>query len=859
MTALTPMMKQYQEIKNQYPDCILFFRLGDFYEMFGSDAETASRVLEIVLTARDAGQGTKMPMCGVPHHAVDNYLAKLVQKGYKVAICEQTEDPKQAKGIVKRDVIRVVTPGTVLENQVLTDTANNYLMSVWRNRFIYAIAYTDISTGDFYCTEVNSSSGFDSVFDEIMRISPVECILPKDLYNDELFMLRFRNQGIKSFNLASNERFVLQNAEVLLKTHYKVAALDTFDLQDKPDAVNACALIFDYLQQTQKKTLEHLKFIKYYSVEEYLHIDANTARNLELIKTTRSGDRYGSLLWVLDYTKTSMGARLLKDWILKPLKDTSAIYFRQEGVAELFEHGHICEDLASVLNKVYDIERIISRLSGGNAIVRDLISLKQSIQQFPEIFRELSQLKAAPFAVFIDNFDDLSDISRLIEDSINEDENIKGLIKTGYNSDVDELRALSANAKNFLRQMEISEKQRTGIKSLKVSYNKVFGYYIEVTNNNLDLIPPEYIRKQTLVNAERFITPELKEWEDKILTATERLESLENALFDEVRTKIAKNRDRIQAMAAIIANLDVLCSLAQCAVENDYVCPIIDDDSIIEIKDGRHPVIEKIIGREHFVPNDCFLDNEKEQLRLITGPNMCGKSTYMRQTALICLMAKMGGFVPASFARIGIIDRIFTRVGAADDLAAGQSTFMVEMCETANILRNATKDSLVILDEIGRGTSTFDGLSIAWSICETLIRPEIKARTLFATHYHELTELEELYAGIKNYSVAIREKDGKIIFLRKIIPGGTDKSYGIHVAALAGLPNATIKRAGEILKQLEAAGGKDLKFEPVQEELFTDISVDYEPIIKELEQLDINALSPIAALMKIADWQQKLK
>lgn len=857
MAAITPMMKQYSEIKAAYPDCLLFYRLGDFYEMFGDDAIIASKELEIVLTARDAGLGSKMPMCGVPHHAVDGYLAKLIQKGYKVAICEQTEDPKLAKGIVARSVIRVVTPGTVLENQMLDSTARNYLMAVWREKFLYGIAYTDISTGDFFCTELSAAMGLEAVFDEISRIAPVECIITKDINKDEPFMLRLNNL-VHSVDIVANERFVVQNAGSLLKTHYKLVSLEAFGIQGHPCAIYACAAIFDFLNETQKKSLEHLKSIKFYTNEQYMYIDANTGRNLELLTSLRNGEKYGSLLWVLDYTQTAMGARLLKDWIRQPLVNSAAIYLRQQGVQELFDKRQCAKELSCCLNAVYDMERLVSRITSGNTTVRDLLSLKQSIQALPKLFSYLSTLEAQIFKLFINSFDYLDDIYELIEQGINDDDGQGGIIKRGYNADIDELRSIAVNAKDFLRSMEQVERLRTGIKNLKISYNKVFGYYIEVSNGNLQNVPEDYIRKQTLVNAERFITPELKEWENKILNASDKLDKLEAELFEQIRGKVGSNRERIQSMAVILANLDVLQSLAKCAVENDYSCPIIDEGNTIEIREGRHPVIEKIIGHESFIPNDCLLNGQNEQIRLITGPNMCGKSTYMRQTALICLLAKIGSFVPASYARIGAIDRIFTRVGAADDLAAGQSTFMVEMCEAANILRNATPRSLVILDEIGRGTSTFDGISIAWSIAETLCRDEIGAKTLFATHYHELTALEELYPKIKNYSVSVKEKGGDIVFLRKIISGATDKSYGIHVAALAGLPPQTIKRAGEILKQLEQDKGVEITPSLPREEIAFETIIS-DPIIEELKNIDVNMLSPMAALMKLAEWQQKLK
>ncbi|MCL2678434.1 MAG: DNA mismatch repair protein MutS [Clostridiales bacterium] len=860
------MMRQYRSIKEQYPDALLFFRLGDFYEMFAEDALTGAKELEIVLTVRDGGNGKKIAMCGVPHHAVDNYLAKLIAKGYKVAICEQTEDPKTAKGLVRRDVVRLVTPGTVLESQMLVENQNNYLAALWREpkKAEYGLAYADISTGQFMAAQLGGEYALEQLIDELTRISPAECILPQSLYDEEVFHLRLLGNCIGSLSKAPDEAFVRNNAGELLCTHFGVASAEALGLTETPLAAVAAAMILYFLHVTQKQAPRQLKQIKTYASGQFMMLDAATRRNLELVSTMRSNQRKGSLLWVCDSTRTAMGARLLKEWLQKPLLDSAVVNRRLDGVEEFHRQPHLIKELAGMLKNVYDLERLTGRIVGGSASPKDLVSLKQSLLRLPELFRLLTRLKSPLFQDFLEYFDTLDDVCRLISEAIADDPPYSpkegGVIRPGYHKEADELRATKSGGKNFLSRLENAEKEATGIKSLKIGYNKVFGYYIEVTNANLAGVPPHYIRKQTLANAERYITEELKEWESKILSAEERLSALEYELFCAVRQEAGESRARIQNAAEVIASLDVLQSLAQTALDNNYCRPQVNDGPLISVKEGRHPSLEKTLGSEHYIPNDVFLDDETQQLLLITGPNMAGKSTYMRQTALIALLARAGSFVPAKSAIIGKIDRIFTRVGASDDLSAGQSTFMVEMCETANILRHATRHSLVVLDEIGRGTSTFDGMSIAWAVAEYLLDPAIAAKTLFATHYHELTQLAEHFDLIKNYSVAVREKDDKVIFLRKIVPGGTDKSYGIQVASLAGLPQAVLQRAKDILRQLEREKSHSFDLSrPEAPPALPQTNPLAEEIAEKIAALDVNSLTPIEALLQIGGWQKLLR
>ena len=784
MAALTPMMQQYMAIKEQYKDCILFYRLGDFYEMFYDDALTASRELEITLTGKNCGQEERAPMCGVPYHAVDVYLNKLVAKGYKVAICEQAEDPKQAKGIVKREVIRIVTPGTNLSQQALDEGRNNYLMCLVYDNNQFGLAITDISTGDFYTTEVAT---LKELYDEIHRFSPSEIICNDSFYMSGASLDDFKDR--LHVSVSTLDTWYMDEAVSVqkIKEHFKVASLDGLGLTDFPSGTLAVGALLLYLYETQKNTLDNLTKITPYRSGGYMIIDSATNRNLELIETLREKQKKGSLLWVLDKTKTAMGARLMRNWIEQPLIEKKKITARQDAVEELYNDMITREEIREYLNAVYDLERLVTRISYRTANPRDLIAFKTSLGMIPPVKQLLSQAKSAELKEIDERMDCLEDIYDLIEKSIQDEPPIMiregGMIKEGYNEDVDKFRLSRTEGKTWLAELEAREKEKTGIKNLRVRYNKVFGYYLEVTNSYKELVPEDWTRKQTLANAERYITPELKELEDMILGAEDKLAALEYDLYCEVRDSIGEQVVRIQETAKAIAHLDVLASLACVAQSNDYVRPSINTKGVIDIQGGRHPVVEKMNNNQMFIDNDTYLDNKNHRISIITGPNMAGKSTYMRQSALIVLMAQIGSFVPAKSANIGIVDRIFTRVGASDDLASGQSTFMVEMTEVANILRNATSRSLLILDEIGRGTSTFDGLSIAWAVVEHISNPKLLgAKTLFATHYHELTELEGKLDSVNNYCIAVREQGDDIIFLRKIIRGGADKSYGIQVA-----------------------------------------------------------------------------
>ena len=805
MAALTPMMQQYMAIKEQYKDCILFYRLGDFYEMFYDDALTASRELEITLTGKNCGQEERAPMCGVPYHAVDVYLNKLVAKGYKVAICEQAEDPKQAKGIVKREVIRIVTPGTNLSQQALDEGRNNYLMCLVYDNNQFGLAITDISTGDFYTTEVAT---LKELYDEIHRFSPSEIICNDSFYMSGASLDDFKDR--LHVSVSTLDTWYMDEAVSVqkIKEHFKVASLDGLGLTDFPSGTLAVGALLLYLYETQKNTLDNLTKITPYRSGGYMIIDSATNRNLELIETLREKQKKGSLLWVLDKTKTAMGARLMRNWIEQPLIEKKKITARQDAVEELYNDMITREEIREYLNAVYDLERLVTRISYRTANPRDLIAFKTSLGMIPPVKQLLSQAKSAELKEIDERMDCLEDIYDLIEKSIQDEPPIMiregGMIKEGYNEDVDKFRLSRTEGKTWLAELEAREKEKTGIKNLRVRYNKVFGYYLEVTNSYKELVPEDWTRKQTLANAERYITPELKDLEDMILGAEDKLAALEYDLYCEVRDSIGEQVVRIQETAKAIAHLDVLASLACVAQSNDYVRPSINTKGVIDIQGGRHPVVEKMNNNQMFIDNDTYLDNKNHRISIITGPNMAGKSTYMRQSALIVLMAQIGSFVPAKSANIGIVDRIFTRVGASDDLASGQSTFMVEMTEVANILRNATSRSLLILDEIGRGTSTFDGLSIAWAVVEHISNPKLLgAKTLFATHYHELTELEGKLDSVNNYCIAVREQGDDIIFLRKIIRGGADKSYGIQVARLAGVPDSVIDRAKEISSWLE--------------------------------------------------------
>ena len=880
LSQLSPMMQHYMETKKEYPDCVLFYRLGDFYEMFFDDALTVSKELEITLTGKDCGLSERAPMCGVPFHALDSYLYRLVQKGYKVAIAEQMEDPRQAKGLVKREVIRVVTPGTITSSQVLDETKNNYLMGIVYMDGIYGISTADISTGDFMVTEVDSDR---ELFDEINKFSPSEIICNNAFYMSGVDMDGLKNRYQVVISSLDSRFFGEESCRRILMEHFKVGALVGLGLEDYATGIIAAGAVMQYIYETQKSTLEHITTVTPYSTGQYMVIDTSTRRNLELVETMREKQKRGTLLWVLDKTKTAMGARLLRACIEQPLIHRDEIIRRQNAVEELNMNYISREEICEYLNPIYDLERLIGRISYKTANPRDLIAFRSSLEMLPYIKRILGEFNSELLAELGRELDPLQDIFRLIGDAIVEEPPITvregGIIKDGYNQEADKLRQAKTEGKNWLAELEAREKEKTGIKTLKVKFNKVFGYYFEVTNSFKDQVPDYYIRKQTLTNAERFTTDELKQLEDIIMGAEEKLVSLEYDLFCEVRDKIGAEVIRIQKTAKSIAGIDVFCSLSVVATRRNYVKPSINDKGVIQIKNGRHPVVEQMMRDDMFVANDTFLDNGKNRLSVITGPNMAGKSTYMRQVALIVLMAQLGSFVPAQEADIGICDRIFTRVGASDDLASGQSTFMVEMTEVANILRNATRNSLLVLDEIGRGTSTFDGLSIAWAVIEHISNSKLLgAKTLFATHYHELTELEGTIAGVKNYCIAVKEQGDDIVFLRKIVRGGADKSYGIQVAKLAGVPDSVIARAKEIAEELSdadiTARAKEIaeissnitqhKAVPKPDEVdmqqlsFFDTVKD-DDIIRELDSLELSTMTPLDAMNTLYRLQTKLK
>ena len=865
MAKLTPMMEQYYEIKKEYADCLLFYRMGDFYEMFGPDAVVGSKALEITLTGKNAGAEGRIPMCGIPFHSADSYIAKLIDQGYKVAICEQVEDPKQAKGLVKRDVIRVITPGTLVDGTLLKADDANYLAAVFPCAKGYGIAYSDISTGEFMVSQVEGEGATYKIGDELSRINPSECLLPESLLKEEFFSLH-------AWDLESNivltpindELFIRQNACELLMTHFKVASMESLGLKNCDGGILAAAALLNVIYTTQKRELSYINNLQVYSIENYLIMDANTRRNLELTSTMRNGKKAGSLYGVCDKTKTAAGSRLLKNWIEKPLLKADDINLRLDGIENITNQPIVHENLKTQLKEIYDLERLIGRVVYGNATPRDLIALKQSFGRLPDILSLVAALDANIFKSLYDNLDPMEDLFEAIDKTLKEEPPISpkegGLIKDGFSNEIDELRYITGEGKDWLLKLEADEREKTGIKSLKVGFNKVFGYYLEVTKTNLDLVPDTYIRKQTLVNAERFITQELKEWENKILGAGEKLAAMEYSVFDELRQHIGKSTLRIQRTAKALAVLDCLVALATLAIENGYVKPMVDDGEIIALTAARHPVVELSIGRENYVPNDTYLDCKNNQFALITGPNMAGKSTYMRQVALAVIMARMGSYIPAQSGTIGLVDRIFTRVGASDDLAAGQSTFMVEMSETSNIIRNATKNSLIILDEIGRGTSTYDGLSIAWAVTEYILQPSLGAKTLFATHYHELIQIADSYPQVKNYSVAVKEKGDSIVFLRQIVEGGTDKSYGIHVAELAGLPKVIIRRAKEILAQLEVNHSEgQITLSDFASKYEEPAQVAESPILDEIRNLNIGNLRPVEALLLLEQWQNELK
>ena len=864
----SPMMQNYLKTKEDYKDCILFYRLGDFYEMFFDDAITASRELELTLTGKDCGQEERAPMCGIPYHAAETYVARLISKGYKVAICEQLEDPKTTKGIVKRDVIRVVTPGTVIESNLLEEKKNNYIMAIYKNGIYFGMSVCDLSTGDFRMTQIRDTNNFAMLMDEISRYSPSEIVVNELMFNstEEIIKIkeRFETYISKSNGFSQNVNEIKERSRIVNEDDKEIEKLDEYIL-----AITAANGLIAYLVDTQKNNLEYLNKILLYNTSKYMSLDINARRNLEITEKLRDKSKKGTLLWVLDKTSTSMGGRLLRRWLNDPLVDECHINRRLESVKELKEDIILRGDIVDSLKKVYDIERLASKISYGSANGRDLISLKNSTAQLPGIKTILSKAKSQMLKDLYGELDELQDIYAIVDKAIVDEPPISvkegGLIKLGYDEEIDRLKTATTDGKNWVLKLEAEEREKTGIKGLKVGFNKVFGYFIEVTKSNLSQVPDRYIRKQTLANCERYITEDLKRLENEILGAEEKVINLEYNAFVEIRDEIEKNVQRVQKSANIISILDVLASFATVADDMNYVMPTVDNSGIIDIKDGRHPVIEKIIGGSEFVPNDTYLDKGENRLSIITGPNMAGKSTYMRQVALITLMAQCGSFVPASYAKIGVVDKIFTRVGASDDLSMGQSTFMVEMMEVATILKEATQNSLVILDEIGRGTSTYDGLSIAWAVAEYISDKEkCGAKTLFATHYHELIQLEENLEGVKNYSIAVKEKGEDIIFLRKIISGGTDESYGVHVAKLAGVPKAVTTRANEVLRSIErknVLNEKKLEKENKKETAGQLDMYNYKlaEIAHEIDKIDLNQLTPIDALNTLLKMKEKMK
>lgn len=880
MAQLTPMMKQYFEIKNQYKDCILFYRLGDFYEMFYEDAAICSKELELTLTGKNCGQEERAPMCGVPHHSIDSYLEKLIKKGYKVAICEQTEDPKNTKGIVKREVIRVVTPGTNLNTVSLDESKNNYLMGIVYTIDCYGISIVDVTTGDYYVTELDSDR---KLLDEIFKFMPMEIVC-----NDSFFVSGFDIEELKerlgvTITALEASYFNETSCISILKEHFKMPSLSELGLEEYSIGIIASGAILTYLYETQKNTLEHLTKLMPYKVSKFMVLDSSTRRNLELTETMREKQKKGSLLGVLDKTKTAMGARLLRKYLEQPFIEKEEIEKRLCAVEELNQNLMIRDEIREYLSGVYDIERLISKISYRTANPRDLIAFASSLSMFPAIQLLLQEFQTTFLQQLFDSLDLLEDIYQLIQKSIVEEPPIAikegGIIKEGYHSEIDKFKKAKTDGKTWLSELEARERERTGIKNLRVKYNKVFGYYLEVTNSYQNLVPKEWIRKQTLANAERYTTEELKELENTILGAEDKLYALEYEVFCQIREQIASHVKRVQTSAKVIAAIDVFTCLAFIAQQNNYVKPSINQSGKIEIYGGRHPVVEQMIHNDMFVENDTLLDNGKNRVSIITGPNMAGKSTYMRQTALIVLMAQIGSFVPAKRANIGIVDRIFTRVGASDDLASGQSTFMVEMTEVANILKHATKKSLLILDEIGRGTSTFDGLSIAWAVVEHISNPKLLgAKTLFATHYHELTELEGEIEGVNNYCIAVKEQGDDIVFLRKIVKGGADKSYGIQVAKLAGVPQSVLNRAKEIVTELSEYDIATIKARQVeicgrkqreQNEIEGQLSLfsaqqqskqsQQQEVIEKIKHASITSMTPIEAMNFLYQLQELIE
>ncbi|HYF82905.1 MAG TPA: DNA mismatch repair protein MutS [Clostridia bacterium] len=863
MAQLTPMMQQYFEIKNQHKDKILFFRLGDFYEMFFEDALTASKELEITLTGRDCGQEEKAPMCGIPYHAAENYIARLIEKNYKVAICEQVEDPALAKGIVRREVIKIITPGTVIESSMLDERNNNYLLSLYSDSKHLALSYVDLSTGEFYCTYADNGDAAN-IRNEITRINPSEIISNLELSDIKA--------AYSAYNLLDKKYYDHEDCSRRLKRQFGVSSLEGLGI-DSECLLRSTGAVLLYLDDIQKVRLDNINYIKSYSISNFMVLDQSTRRNLELSETIRGKSKKGALLSVIDRTSTAMGGRKLKGWLEKPLLSTTEINGRLDAVDELFNDFLKREEIKEYLKSMYDIERLASRIALGSANAKDLIAFRNSVRNLPHIKSMLSGCTSSLLKNTYDNLDILEDLYQIVDKSITEEPPFTlkegNLIKDGYLPQLDEIRVGSVNGKQWIAELEQKEKEQSGIKSLKIGFNRVFGYYIDITKSNLSSVPEYFIRKQTLSNSERYITPELKKLEDMVLGAEEKLIELEYQTFIEIRSDIAGHIKRIQQTASFLSDLDCICSLAEVSQKYNYVRPIVNNEDVLIIEKGRHPVVEAQNSELKFVPNDTLLDNEENRMLIITGPNMAGKSTYMRQVALITLMAQIGCFVPAAKAEIGVVDRIFTRVGASDDLASGQSTFMVEMSELANIINNATSKSLVILDEIGRGTSTFDGLSIAWSVVEFITdKGKLGAKTLFATHYHELTELEDKIDGVKNYCVMVEEKGRDIVFLRKIARGGASGSYGIHVARLAGIPEPILERSSEILSILEKSEKNNQTDIYVRHKRKKPYINDNEPnlfnfagfsIADELKLLDVANMTPIQALNKLMELQDKVK
>lgn len=872
MAKLSPMMEQYMSIKQQHQDQILFFRLGDFYEMFFEDAKIASKELELTLTGRDCGQDERAPMCGIPYHSCEAYIERLIKKGYKVAICEQTEDPALAKGLVKRDVIRVITPGTIIETSMLEEGSNNYIASLYCQPDGYGLCFADISTGELQATQMTQKPSEEKIINELARFNPSELIFNPPFLSCKSIGDFVKNKLTCSANLLEETNEGYQNSESLILEHFHVESLEKLSLEDKPYCRMAVSSMLSYLRETQKTGLERLLSIQFYTESQYMNLDLIARRNLELTQTMRSGEKRGSLLWVLDQTKTAMGKRMIKSFLEQPLNNPATINKRLNAVEELFKDSILRQELIYGLNGVFDLDRLMTKVVYGNATPRDLKALQGTTEKIPALKKLLQSVQSQYLNEIYTNLDPMEDVCARLRQAICDDPPLSvkdgGVIKEGFSAELDELRNLVGHTKEYIAKIEAREKESTGIRTLKIGYNRVFGYYLEVSKSFMNEVPETYIRKQTLANCERYITQELKQLEDKILSAGDRILRLEAALFDDVRKFTAEQLTRMQSTSNAVARLDVFCSLAAVAVSNRYVRPEVDLSDEIKIQDGRHPVVEEILREVPFVANDTSLNCADRQIAVITGPNMAGKSTYMRQTALIVLMAQLGSFVPASAAKIGVVDGVFTRVGASDDLTSGQSTFMVEMNEVAHILKNATKKSLLILDEIGRGTSTFDGMSIARAVLEYIAdKRKLGAKTLFATHYHELTDLESVFDSVKNYNIAVKKNGDDITFLRRIVPGGADDSYGIEVSKLAGIPEEVISRAHEILSQLENGelislpqSEKKKKRQETPESIQLSFGAPSDSALRErLNRVDINALTPIEALNILYELKGMMK